>query len=885
MSSSSRFRTFWHRVLTWSGPFLLLFLAATRLIEWQTERWWFDALGYRAHFDQLLLWRFGTFALGAGVFALCLGLNAHLAWRNAARFAVPLAFFEAPTRGLIPLEDKLHLDRYRRAGTIGIVGVLAWLVGLGFSARHPLFLRAFYSQPTGQTDAASNFDLAFFLFKLPLWQWMSRFCLAAIVTSFLLALVIYFYEDIIGARARVPQGESAATRHLAGLWAILLLWKGFDCLLDVPSSFVHGGNLASRVFDPLDIRFGWTASAFFALVTPALALFSALSIARRPRALTFALGSGWLLAASLVPFLLPLLVGRSAQNFEWRSAIKRHIAATHRAWGLESTRRAPLMLENGAVFAALPSAAASQGSSPLALWPASGAREAFNSRLRDADAPARVRRVWLERSAGSLRYTGVAAPLAPNPAANWHERHFRAPQGQTLQLEATRVAPDDGPIFLPSLPTPFLFGPDTESGQGAGGRVFDGAPIDNAPWVLAESQGGTRGVPLENPAVRWALAARFFDPQLARHDLPSAEVALWHRGAAARCRQIAPFLFWSDDEARPLVVGNAPSALRLMWLVPGLVWSDDYPDSATPAAAGTSPTGANYGRQSALGVVDGRSGRVWLFALDEDEPFIALYRRAFPQLFAPPTALPRHISAALRPSPALLQAQALVWARYHDRDPATWEARQNDYRLLLSPFLHADTSLRALATTQSGDWLLAAYARPSGQAGSRGAVSPLAAILGADERDFAARRGRVRFVEWKPPGPVELPALMAEPSPQFEGVRVVGPPPPTLLSVAPRFDAAGMARGLIATRGEVKNREVPPSSQASALRLQVQIASVGNGLAGLPIPAAPNDTALHGVASLQSARAAWRDLRAARQKGDWNGVARAEKQLENALGQ
>ncbi len=883
MSSSSRFRAFWHRVLTWSGPFLLLFLAATKLIEWQTERWWFDALGYRAHFDQLMLWRLGTFALGAGVFALCLGLNAHLAWRNAARFAVPLAFFEAPSRGLIPLEDKLHLDRYRRAGTIGIVAVLAWLVGLGFSARHPLFLRAFYFQPTGQTDVASNFDLAFFLFKLPLWQWLSRFCLAAILASLLLALVIYFYEDIIGAHARVPQGESAATRHLAILWAIMLLWKGFDCLLDVPSSFVNGGNVASRVFDPLDIRLGWTASGFFALATPSLALFSALAIARRPRALTFVIGAVWMLTASIVPFLLPLVVGRSARNPEWRSAITRHIATTRRAWNLDRTRSAPLTLEKNAAFASLPIAAASGGEAPLALWPAAGAREAFNGPLREAEAPTRVRRVFLERTANSLRYRGVAVPLAPNPAAGWRERHFRAPAGQTLQLEATRTARGGDPIFPPPLATPFLFGPDAETEGGARNGIVDAA--DTAPWVLASAAGQTRGVPLENPAVRWALAARFFDSQLARYNPENGEIALWHRGAAQRCRQLAPFLFWPEDEARPIVVGEAPDSLRLMWVVPGIVWSDDYPDSATPAVSGTSPSGANYGRQSALGVVDGRSGQVSLFALDEEEPFIALYRRAFPQLFAPLTSLPRHISSQLRPSPTLLQAQALVWARYHDRDPASWETRQNDYRLLLSPFLHSDTPLRALSSQPGGDWLLAAYARPTGQAGSRGAASPLAAILGADERDFAAGRGRVRFVEWKPPGPVELPALMAEPSPQFEGVRVVGPPPPTLLSVAPRFDAAGMARGLIATRGEVKTRELSTPSEGSALRLQVQMATVGSGNAGSPTlvaPAAP-DAISNEADSLRSARAAWRDLRAARQKGDWNGVARAEKQLQDAL--
>ena len=137
----------------------------------------------------------------------------------------------------------------------------------------------------------------------------------------------------------------------------------------------------------------------------------------------------------------------------------------------------------------------------------------------------------------------------------------------------------------------------------------------------------------------------------------------------------------------------------------------------------------------------------------------------------------------------------------------------------------------------------------------------------------------MRFVEWKPREALPLPSLLAEPSPQFENGRVVGLPLPTLLSIAPRFDAAGAARGLLATRGEVEIGAASSSGEDSALQLKAQIAAAGSGADfEAPAPAPPQ-----GSDALENARAAWRDLRAARQKGDWNGVARAEKTLGNLL--
>lgn len=904
---ASPFRRFARRVLLASGPVLLVCLAIYQVLVGLTEQWWFDSLGYGAHFQRLLSWRAGAFAAGALIFGLWMGANAQVAWRNAGRRAVPLSFFQADDAlRLIPLEDKLHLDRYRRRATVALLMALSGMVGLGFSARSDLFVRAFWSQSSGVRDAASNFDLAFFLFELPFYAFLLRFLLLSLVAALLLVVAIYGYEEAIGPRSdtqfgekRAPRVSRAAAKHLAILWAMLVVWQGLSCALSVPQGFVSSGNIATRVFDPLDLILGWTSAGIFAFSAPLVALLSGLSIARAPRYRTFLMGLMWMASARIVPAFLPLVVARSPQNRDWSKALSRHIDSTRRAWDLDVTVR---NLASGAPFQELKKA--ETASAPLALWPAVAARSAFNRRLRARGSDLRVERVILQRAGDELFYCGLASPPRPAREVSWRERHERAARGLWLQMKATGAAPDGSPLFLPDTDAPVLVGAPLADGL-AGAQAtrapfwtaqspFEDAIVsDTDEWILARPQSDLEkdvplfpGVALEPWGVKMALATRFFEPLLARQT-DGRDHFVWHRGAAERCRQLAPFLDWRNEEARLVFVPSRGSgaAGALKWIVPGLVWSDDYPDSAAPAAPGTAPPGANYGRYGAAGVVDARSGATTLFLLDENEPFMALYNRAFPGLFALPTTMPGAIRAALRPSPALWNAQALVWARYHDSDPLSWAARKSDYRPLFAWPASDATAPRPLAPAPSGDWNLMAYARPEGQAGST--APPLSAILGADERAFGASGAKTRFVEWRARAPLSLPEILVGPV----ILETPGGPayaPPTLFCVAPRLDARGEAQGLIVTRGSatLQPEKTPGAIRQVQLQWAVQISGVP--LSGAKTaPQLPTDAPRKLPSQVpdrwQQAGAAWRDLRLARQKGDWAGVGRAEQRLDAIL--
>src|SRR5687767_14549207 len=83
------------------------FTLATKIVEWITEAWFFEELGYAPVFQRIMLARSLLFGAGAAWCALVLWLN----WRYALRVAASHQI--VPTQRWIPLHDKHAIDRYR----------------------------------------------------------------------------------------------------------------------------------------------------------------------------------------------------------------------------------------------------------------------------------------------------------------------------------------------------------------------------------------------------------------------------------------------------------------------------------------------------------------------------------------------------------------------------------------------------------------------------------------------------------------------------------------------------------------------------------------------------------------------------------------------------
>ncbi|HEY4725442.1 MAG TPA: UPF0182 family protein, partial [Actinomycetota bacterium] len=144
---------------------------------------------------------------------------------------------------------------------------------------------------------------------------------------------------------------------------------------------------------------------------------------------------------------------------------------------------------------------------------------------------------------------------------------------------------------------------------------------------------------------------------------------LFNRDIRDRMEKAAPFLQWDADPYVAVVDG------RIVFIRDGYTTTDNYPYSQRilldVAARRTDSEDrgvhgeANYIRNSVKAVVDAYDGTTTLYAFDDSDPLLRAWRKAFPGLFAPRTALSQELQAHLRYPEDLFSIQTDRYASYH----------------------------------------------------------------------------------------------------------------------------------------------------------------------------------------------------------------------------
>ena len=142
---------------------------------------------------------------------------------------------------------------------------------------------------------------------------------------------------------------------------------------------------------------------------------------------------------------------------------------------------------------------------------------------------------------------------------------------------------------------------------------------------------GEDGVKIDSWIKRAAFALRFgdFNP-LVSGNVTSNSRVLINRDINARLKAIAPFLTF-DGDPYPVILDG-----KVQWIVDGYTTTDRYPYAQRAISDEDSALGGrfNYVRNSVKAVVDAYDGTTTLYIVDQNDPIIRAYRKAFPKLFA-----------------------------------------------------------------------------------------------------------------------------------------------------------------------------------------------------------------------------------------------------------
>ncbi len=663
-----RRRRSWQRPLLYGAVLvllLLLFLVAPTLY---TDYRWFQELGFASVFTITLEARLAIFLIGAAVFFAFYEINIAIARRFTPRIddsSSRLAQFTAfAGRSVTLLQVIFGLGL---AFIFGLIAESDWLV----------FLRYLHAVPFGSTDPVFPQDVGFYVFTLPVYEFLVTWLSGVVVLSALAAGALY----ALGL-GRVKWG-GALQAHLSALGFIFLALNAWSYQLAV-YELVYSTRGVVFGASYTDVNAQWPAFNLITLLTLALAVLLLANIwFRRPLILGIAAGV-WIAGLVLIGSLYPAIV----QNFEVKPSelskeqtyIGYNIALTRRAYALDGIQESNYPANDAPTATALQSDSDTIGNIRLAD---------YRPLLQAYDQIQTIRTYYDFNDVDIDRYTidgkyrqvmlsarELATSKLTDKAQTWVNLHLLYTHGYGAVMSPVNAFTPDG---LPSLLIQDI--PPVGAIQITRPEIYYGEETNDYILVKTKDQefdyprgqdnalttyAGSGGVPIGSPFDRLMFSLRFGDANILLTDALTADSRIiFNRQIQTRLSYIAPFLMFDGDPYLVMADG------KLYWMQDAYTFTGSYPFSEPY------DPGLNYIRNSVKIVTDAYNGTATFYVTDTSEPLIKSYAEIFPALFRPIDQMPASLRVHVRYPELLFNIQAGMYETYHMTDPQVFYNKED----------------------------------------------------------------------------------------------------------------------------------------------------------------------------------------------------------------
>jgi uncharacterized protein len=658
-----------------------LVLVLPTLIRLAAEWPWFSALGYERVFTTRLVTKL---LLGVAVGSLA-ATFLYLNLRIAQRGLVPNPLVLQLDRGASAVDVTRLLRRLALPAALGLALLFALAAAGGWLA----VLQFLHRTSFGVTEPVFGHDVGYYVFTLPVVKGAIGLVTTLVTLALMAVILLYVVRRDVVLSQRHVAVEPSARLHIAVLVALLFLVTALRVYFVRLPSLLYSttGPLVGASYADLHAQLaGLRLAAVAALAGGVLVVWGANS-QRLWR--NTVLGLGLYLGVSLLGVVLyPTIVQRLivAPNELTKEApqLAHHIAATRRAWGLDSVVTRDLSgearLTERDIRANRPTI------DNVRLWDRDPLLQTFGQlqEIRtyydfvsvDDDRyriDGQYRQVLLsprELNAASLptrtfineRLTfthGMGLTLGPVNQVT-HEGLpvlfiKDVPPVSSVSLRVTRPE-----IYFGELTDPWVF---VHTRQ----REFDYPSGDENIFTTYQGSGGVR---VGSWLRRLVLAAHFRSLKvLLSSDITADSRAMYVRNIRERARTALPFLFFDGDPYLVLDDGG-----RLRWILDAYTATSRYP-YAQPLGDGT-----NYLRNSVKVVIDAYDGSVTAYLADPHDPIVLTLAKAFPGIFRPLDAMPADLRAHLRYPEDLFRLQTDMYATYHMAEPEIFYHREDQWQ-------------------------------------------------------------------------------------------------------------------------------------------------------------------------------------------------------------
>ena len=646
-----------------------------------TDLIWFGELSYSSVYMKILTTKIILFIIGFSVFAIICGASLYIAFRWSTGEYVVAA----------PLQIKNFLSKAFIIASLVVTILLGLLFASSFASKWELFLKAANSVSFQTADPIFNKDISFYIFSLPVYDFINGWALTAAIVIAIATGAMYFLN--YSARGVGIKFSGKFLVHLSIIASIIMVIIGLGHWIDrwglvlSESGLYYGATYT-------DVNARKPALAILAFISLASAVLMMANIYKKDLKI-IAAGIGlWVIALLFLTVAWPNAMQRFNVNPDEfgkeELLLSNNINFTRAAYGLAEPN---LIRQSYPVDPVISAELIEQNIKTL-----------NNIRLWDDDPLSDVyRQIQLIRPYYGFKDADVDRYTINNDyrqvmlAAREVDQAKLEPQAQTwintrliythgfgfAMSPVTEFTAEGRPeFFAKDLPNDGLIriaASDVKAEPDiivSNPRIYYGEITDN--YVIVNSNtreldyigadgiinefnyDGNGGVGIGSFIRRLAYAWQFGDLNiLITNQINDNSRLQYRREIQDRILTIAPFLKLDQD---PYLVATEKG---LVWIQDAYTVSDKYPYSDLTREEDYN---FNYVRNSVKIRVNAYNGQVDFFTVDNRDPLIRTYKSIFPDLFDK-VELPEDIAQHIRYPQDLFQFQSDKYLKYHMESP------------------------------------------------------------------------------------------------------------------------------------------------------------------------------------------------------------------------
>jgi hypothetical protein len=638
-----------------------------------------------------------------GGFLVAAGIAATSLW-IAAR-AAPVEFWrlQAANGGgeNTPPIDTARLTKLVKYAAMGVAVLVGTMFAQATASAWLDVLSYLNQQEFGTTDPVFGYDISFYVFTLPVLQFVRGYFMGVLALTGMVTAGWY----LLAAAAQDPQRPQLSEKgrqHLLVIGAMMFVITAIGWvlaryeLLTETNGAVVGIGYADEV--------ARLPSYFLAALVALGAAVSLLVAGRRPgwrpAIITVAVyvGARYVLTIAVPQMTEEYVVQPSQLELE-RPYLTRNIAGTRNAYALDRIDVRPFEAGSDLTMADIRNNPDTIEN--IRVWDTRPLLTTY-SQLQEIRTYYDFTDVDIDRYMidGKSRQVMLAVREmnvdALPGAGNWVNQHLQYTHGYGLTMSPVNVVTPDGlpKLFVQDIPPSTTIDldvsrPEVYYGERTndyvvvrtGEKEFDYPMGDSNVTTTYEGKGG---VELTSSLRTLLFAGKLenLDILLSQYIRRDSRVMLY-RNIRQRVSKIAPFLLYDADPYAVVDEG------RIHWVLDAYTITSGYPYSERTVIPNQGVP-ANYMRNSVKVVVDAYDGSVTFFVADTSDPIIQTYDAVFPDTFMDLETMPTSLRSHLRYPSDFFDTQAKLYAQYHMQDPTVFFNREDLWDIPIAAYAKSD---------------------------------------------------------------------------------------------------------------------------------------------------------------------------------------------------